>query len=138
MVLRHIGRSTDVDRVTALETNTAFTIRELGYDVIEVNTRIAALEARIAELEGDSAQEESGLVADARFQALRLIMTARQDAEAMVEEARAEAAQIREAADIAAPPSIADQLPPRLAGLLDELPSELQGAFAAVASQRVG
>ncbi len=123
--------------MTALETNTAFAIRELGYDVIEVNNRIAALEARIAELEGDSTQEESGLVADARFQALRLIMSARQDAEAMVDEARAEAAQIREAAGIAAVPNTA-ALPPRLAGILEALPGELQGAFAAVATQRVG
>lgn len=121
---------------TPVRTTSAFSIREAGYDVLQVDARVAALEARIAELE-DGVNSDGDLLTDTRFQALRLLMSARQDAETMVEEARRQAADLLARAEsaehvIAEIPS----LEPRLESIKSELPHELQRAFAAVAARR--
>lgn len=122
---------------TPVRTTAAFSIREAGYDVLQVDARIAALEARIAELEDGAGSSGDDLLSDTRFQALRLLMSARQDAEAMVDEARRQAAELLARAQ-SAEGAIAEisSLEPRLESIKSELPHELQRAFAAVAARR--
>ena len=125
----------------------AFAIRDRGYDVGEVNSHICRLEARIAELETELAARPaaapdgaSTVMAEARLEAFRLLQAASEDAEALVDEARREAAAIRVAAHTAVEPEIpiVVTLEPHLELIKSDLPVHLQRAFVAVASRRTG
>lgn len=112
-------------------------MRDKGYDVGEVVSHIAALEARIAELEAELASKRDD-VSDVRLQAFRLLTTAREDAEAMVEEARQQAAAILDAAHAAdADVETLPVLDPRLEAIKSELSAAKQRAFTTVASRRI-
>jgi cell division septum initiation protein DivIVA len=125
----------------------AFAIRDRGYDVGEVNSYLYQLEAQIAALESELAARDvvppgdaAALLTEARLEAFRLLQTASEDAEAMVGEARREAAAIRVAADTVAQPAIplVITLEPHLELIKSDLPVHLQRAFVAVASRRTG
>ena len=139
-MLCHFWPFADVPSVATLDTETMFSIREVGYDVPQVDARIVALEARIEDLEKAAASAPGGdVLSEARFEALRLLMTAREDAQDMVDEARREAAAIvasAQANPIAEPPM--PKLEPHLEFIKSELPNGQQRAFVAVAKRRVG
>ena len=116
-----------------------FSVREKGYDVGEVNARIAALQARIDELESHGSRAAVDDLSGTRLEALRLLVAAREDAEAMVDEARREARAIVAAAlpasNSAEPVAT---LAPHLEVIKAELPVPTQHAFVAVVTRRTG
>ena len=120
-----------------VDQRTGFTVREKGYDVGEVVAHIASLEARIEELEAAAAAGNGDLLTDVKMQALRLLATAREDAEAMVAEARREADRILDDARTrAADAEPLAELDPRLEVIRAELSAAKQRAFTSVAARR--
>jgi cell division septum initiation protein DivIVA len=123
--------------VLTVDGRTGFHVREMGYDVGEVVAHIAALEDRIAELESALSSQRDE-VSESRMQAFRLLTAAREDAEAMVEEARQQAAAILAAAEQPRDGDEIHDLDPRLEVIKAELSAAKQRAFTSVARRRRG
>ena len=112
-----------------------FRVRGRDYDEAEVVAHIAALEDRIAHLEAELVAQRDE-VSDVRLQAFRVLTTAREDAEAMVEEARQQAVSIVKAAHRRAATGEPYPLDPRLEVIKAELSAAKQRAFTSVARRR--